>query len=246
MPKVKPYVKTYTASSSRLKPSEPLELLKSKKYPDEEEFHRKAFLAYMTYRDRELPENECVKETANICKMAESTIKSWKSKFGWEDRYDEHISNILLLVAASYQPELRKHAHSIIASLHATRIDIDLKTQQYFMELETYKSELEEYKAQPSGAKKKSAMPKLPKPPFEVSSLGGLAEYTKILKLFIGDDNGESGPDLKKWSEEELRKLVSIGNVENLQIVHQNPALEESHQEHDVLDAEAVDLPTSS
>ena len=229
MKKLKPFDKKHTGSSFKLTPAEPLELLKSKKHPNEEPHHRKAFLAYMTYRDRELPENECIAETAKLCRVADSTIKKWKSEFGWDDRYNDQVADILLLVAASYQPELRKNAHAIIASLRATRIDIELKTKQYFMQLEEYKEKEKEYLEQPSGLKKKIKMPALPKPPFEVNSLGGLSEYTKILKVFIGDDESKDGPDLKKFSTDEIRKMISIGDVQNLQII-QNQGHDNSSQ----------------
>jgi len=223
MNKTKLFKKSTPKHNKAMKASDPLELLKNKRYPDEKEYQRKAFLMYMAQRDRELDENECLEKTATLCRVAVSTIKGWKREFGWDDRYSEHVSNIMLLVAASYQPELRKQGHAIMASLTATRIDIELRTEKYFIELEEYQVAKKEYMALPDGDKKKKKMPELPIPPFGAEGLAGLVKYTEVLKMFTGDDKGIEGPDMSKFTEDELRKImkkdtVKIENVENLQI----------------------------
>lgn len=240
MKKLKPFKKSKQTSSSKSVPMDPLELLKSRKYPDEEEHHLRAFNIYMNGMDREIDEKDCIAEIAEICRVAESTVKGWKAKFGWADRYSEYHSHVMILVAAAHQPELRKNAHAVIASLRATRIDIELRTQQYYQELEEWKVLNDAYLNQPEGAKKKAKKPKLPIPPFKVNSLSDISEYTKMLKTFLGDDDSGKGPNMETFSEDDLRKIIK---VDKMQII-QNQGHNKDHQ--NLLDDDVIDVQATS
>jgi len=190
--------------------TEPTEIIKIDEFPNEQIYHRKALLIWMQLRDREKSSSDACEETAELVGKTPSTIKGWCSKYKWNDRYDKDIANVFLLAAAARQPEIRKQANSILSALITARIDLDLRTEQYYYELKKWKKQMEIYSAMSEDDQLEASIPERPKSVFEIRDLGDLNKYQDILDKFIGEKEKDEKPDVTTLTIRELKAIVQM------------------------------------